>query len=67
MRSAMTEIFMAEWTQNFVLTHARAASHGMEYLQHPNQRHGTSFLGERSRLFRITPGVVRLLGKIHPL
>ena len=65
-RSALDEIFMAEWTQNFVLAHVRAASHGLGYLQHPDQRHGSGFLGERRRLFRIPPGVARLLGEINP-
>ena len=57
---------MAEWTENFVLNHAHAASHGLSYLQHPYQHHGPGFLGERSRIFSIPPGVVRLPGEIHP-
>ena len=67
MRSALTEIFMAEWAQKFVLTNLRAASHGFSYLQHLDQRHGPGFLGEQRRLFRIPPGVIILVWEIHPL
>ena len=65
MRSALTEIFMEEWAQNFILTHARAAFNGLSYLQHPDQRHGPGFLGERSRLFRFPSGFNGLLGEIN--
>ena len=65
MRSALTEIFMAEWTQNFFLIYARVASHSLIKFQYPDQLHGPGFLGERRRLFRIHQGDVILLAEIH--
>ena len=42
----LTAIFMAEFAKNFVLTHLRAASHGVSYIHNPDQCHGPGFLGE---------------------
>ena len=66
MRSTLTEIFMAEWAQNFVFTHARAACHGSRYIQNPDQRHGPGFQGEGSRLFRIPQALSVFFGRLIP-
>ena len=66
LQRAITDIFMAEWVQNFALTHVAAAFEGLPFVQEVDQRHGPDYPGERRRLFRIPRRVVEMLGEIHP-